>query len=210
MKLNKEAMRLYLVTDRHWLKDETLSEQVEQAIQEGVSFIQIREKQLSVADFIEEAKAIKKVTDQYGVPFVVNDNIEVALAVNADGVHVGQNDLNPKAVRALLGDEKIIGVSARTVEQALKAQAEGADYIGVGAVFGTSTKKDAQPLSHEVLKEITQAVSIPVVAIGGINEENILQLKGTGIDGVAVVSAILGADHVAQAASQMRKLAEAL
>lgn len=210
MKVNKVAMLLYVVTDRTWLGENSFIEQIEDTIKAGATFIQLREKNMPFDEFVKEAKEIKKLTDRYHIPFVINDNVEVALAVNADGVHVGQGDMFAKDVRALIGEDKILGVSAATVEQAILAEQCGADYIGVGAVFNTSTKLDADIVSMETLKQICEAVSIPVVAIGGINEENILQLKGSGIDGVAVISAIFAKEDIGRATENMRRLAEQL
>lgn len=183
-------MLLYVVTDRSWLGTNSLTEQVEETIKAGATFVQLREKDLNFEDFVKEAEKIKEITGRCHIPFVIDDNIQVALAVGADGVHVGQSDMEAQDVRALIGEDKILGVSAQTVEQAILAEKNGADYLGVGAVFSTSTKLDAQDVSFQTLKEICAAVSIPVVAIGGINENNILQLKGSGVDGVAVISAI--------------------
>ncbi len=208
MKVNNHAMLLYIVTDRTWLGENSLIDQVEDAIKAGATFVQLREKNISFDEFVLEAVQLKKLTDQYGIPFVVNDNVEVALAANADGVHVGQSDRDARDVRALIGKDKIMGVSAVTVEQAVLAEQSGADYIGVGAVFATSTKKDADVVSLETLKKICEAVSIPVVAIGGICEENILQLKGSGVDGVAVISAVFAKPDIYQAAKDLRRLAE--
>lgn len=207
MKVDKQAMRLYAVTDRAWLGESTLANQVEAAIKGGATFIQLREKELAFDDFVKEAKAIKKITDVYQVPFVINDNVEVALAVDADGIHVGQDDLDAVTLRKRLGD-KIIGVSADTVELAKKAEADGADYIGVGAVFATPTKTDADVVDFKTIGEICQSVTIPVVAIGGLNESNILLLKGSGVDGVALVSAIFSKDDIETATRALRALAE--
>lgn len=204
----RQSMRLYAVTDRSWLSDQTLYSQVEQALQSGVTFLQLREKELETASFLKEAAEIKKLANAYQIPFVINDNIEVALACGADGVHVGQSDMEAKDVRKLLGDDKILGVSVQTVEQALKAEHNGADYLGVGAVFNTSTKLDANHVSYDVLKKICDSVSIPVVAIGGISSETLLQLKGSGIDGVAVVSAIFAQKDIPAATKKLRSLAE--
>lgn len=200
MKVNKESMLLYAVTDRTWLGGNSLAEQVEEAIKAGATFVQLREKDMGYDDYVAEAKKIKAVTDRYHIPFVIDDNIEVALAAGADGVHVGQSDRSARDARTLIGEDKILGVSAQTVEQAIEAEKNGADYLGVGAVFSTSTKLDAQDVSYETLKAICGAVSIPVVAIGGINEKNILQLKGSGADGVAVISAIFAKPDVYAAA----------
>ena len=176
-------MLVYAVTDRTWLNGQTLEEQVEQTIKGGATLIQLREKELENDAFLEQAIKIKKITDKYHIPFIINDNVEIALAVNADGVHVGQKEMEAGEVRKKMGENKIIGVSVQTVEQALLAQKQGADYLGVGAVFSTSTKLDASEVSLETLQQICKAVSIPVVAIGGITAKNVLQLKKSGIDG---------------------------
>lgn len=201
-------MRLYAVTDRAWLGDNDLAAQVEAAISGGVTFVQLREKNLSQDAFLAEALRIAPVCARHRVPFVINDNVEVALHCGADGVHVGQEDMRARDVRALLGPDKILGVSAGTVEQALAAQAAGADYLGVGAVFPTSTKPDAGGVSRETLRAICDAVSIPVVAIGGISAGNALELKGTGIDGIAVVSALFAAGDIRAAAERLYTLTE--
>lgn len=206
MKVSKEDMLLYLVTDRGYLRGSTLSEQVEESIKGGATFIQLREKNLSFNEFLDEGRAIKRVTDKYNIPFVINDNIEVALELNADGVHVGQSDMNAKDCRKLIGEEKILGVSAQTVEQALLAEKNGADYIGVGAIFKTNSKDDADEVSIETLKNISEAVNIPVVAIGGISKENILKLKEANIDGVALISAIFSEEDIKKATEDMVKL----
>lgn len=206
-KFSVDSLLLYAVTDRTWLKGRTMEEQVEEALMGGATCIQLREKALDRTAFIEEARSIKRLCERYEVPLIINDDAELALLVGADGVHVGQKDMSPVTARELLGENKIIGVSARTVEQALKAQKEGADYLGVGAVFGTSTKADAQAISRETLQEICRAVSIPVVAIGGIGENNLSRLSGTGIAGVAVVSAIFASDNIKEASSRLREQA---
>lgn len=210
LKVDKTSMLLYVVTDRTWLGDHKLEVQVEQIVKAGATFLQLREKDMDYETFVREGLFIKKITDQYKIPFVINDNIEVALAVNADGVHVGQSDLNVKDVRALLGNDKIIGVSAQTVQQALLAESQGADYIGVGAVFSTTTKNNAEDVSYETLKEICNSVSIPVVAIGGINENNMLQLKGSKVDGVAIISAIFAKSDVVKATNELLELAKTM
>lgn len=210
LKVDSKSMLVYAVTDRSWLNGQTLKNQVEQAIQGGATFIQIREKQLGYSAFLKQAEEIKKITDKYHIPFVINDNIDVAMAIDADGVHVGQKDMEAGEVRQKLGQNKIIGVSVQTVEQALSAQKNGADYLGVGAVFSTSTKLDASEVSFETLKQICNAVDIPVVAIGGINAKNILQLKNSGIDGVAVVSAIFAQKDITQATKELVALAKQL
>ncbi|MDK2967400.1 MULTISPECIES: thiamine phosphate synthase [Lacrimispora] len=193
MNVSKDNMLLYVVTDRTWLGNNKLYEQVEEIVQSGATFIQLREKNLDYDSFVAEGREIRKITDRYNIPFVINDNIDVALAVGADGVHVGQKDLEARKCRELIGEDMILGVSAQTKEQALLAEKSGADYIGVGAVFETSTKTDAKPVSYDTLKEICSSVSIPVIAIGGINEDNIQKLKGSHIDGVAVISAVFAA-----------------
>lgn len=210
MKVDKSSLLLYAVTDRNWLGDNSLSSCVEEAIKAGASFVQLREKELPNEDFLAEAKKIKEITDRYQVPFVINDNIEVALACDADGVHVGQDDMEASAVRTLLGKDKIIGVSVRTVEEAISAQQHGADYLGVGAMFSTSTKLDAADVTLETLKRICESVSIPVIAIGGINEKNLQQLEGSGIAGVAVVSAIFSKDNIYTATKELYALAQKL
>ncbi len=201
-------MLVYAVTDRTWLNGSTLKQQVEQAIKGGATLIQLREKELSYTAFLEQAIQLKKVTDKYHIPLIINDNVDVAKAVNAEGVHVGQKDMEAGAVRQKLGENKIIGVSVQTVEQALLAQKQGADYLGVGAVFSTSTKLDASEVSFETLQKICDAVSIPVVAIGGINAQNIMQLKNSGINGVAVVSAIFAQKDIIQATKELTNLAK--
>lgn len=206
--IKKETMRLYAVTDQTWSNDITLKEQVELAIQGGVTFVQLREKKKSKEEIIQIAREIKQITDKYQIPFVINDNVEVALEVDADGVHVGQEDMKAVEARGLLGDKKIIGVSVHTVEEAVEAQKMGANYIGVGAVFPTSTKKNAVKMSNKTLQDICQAVDIPVVAIGGIQTENIMELKESGIDGIAVVSAIFSKKDIKQAAKELRDMVE--
>ncbi len=206
MKVDRNSMQLYLVTDRSWLGGKTLLSQVEACLDAGVTFLQLREKDLDERSFLEEAREIGRAAKSRHIPFVVNDNLEVALQSDADGVHVGQHDMAAKDVRALIGPDKILGVSAQTVEQAVAAERAGADYLGVGAVFHTSTKLDAADVDHSTLRAICDAVSIPVVAIGGIGPGNILQLAGSGIDGVAVISSILAQPDVAQAAADMKRL----
>lgn len=208
MKLENKTMLVYAVTDRTWLNGSTLEQQVEQAIKGGATLIQLREKELSYTAFLEQAIQLKKVTDKYHIPLIINDNVDVAKAVNAEGVHVGQKDMEAGAVRQKLGENKIIGVSVQTVEQALLAQKQGADYLGVGAVFSTSTKLDASEVSFETLQKICDTVSIPVVAIGGINAQNIMQLKNSGINGVAVVSAIFAQKDIIQATKELTNLAK--
>lgn len=210
MNCDRKDLLLYAVTDRHWLKGETLCQQVEKALQGGVTFLQLREKNLGQEAFLEEAVELQKLCRQYRVPFVINDNVEIALEMNADGVHVGQSDMEAGRVRARLGSDKIIGVSAQTVEQALLAEKQGADYLGVGAVFPTNSKEDAVEVPFEIVKEICRAVHIPVVAIGGISRENVMQLSGSGIDGIAVISAIFAQKDIEAAAVELRALTEKL
>lgn len=196
----RQSMLLYAVTDRSWLKEgETLLSVCEDVLQHGATFLQIREKDLDAASFQEEAAQLKQLCGRYKVPYVVNDSVEIAMAIDADGVHVGQSDIKGRDIRSMIGADKILGISSGTVAEAVAAEQAGADYIGVGAVFGTSTKKDARNLTVEKLKEITGAVSIPVVAIGGINSKNLMELAGSGVDGVAVVSAIFAAEDPGQA-----------
>lgn len=211
MKLSKEqlteALLLYAVTDRHWTGEQTLHEQLEEALEGGTTFVQLREKDLDEKTFLEEAVDFKELCAKYNVPFVINDNVQIALAMDADGVHVGQSDMESGAVRDLLGPDKIIGVSAGTVEQAVLAEARGADYLGVGAVYTTSSKDDADAVSHETLKAICEAVDIPVVAIGGITEANTPALAGTGIAGISVISAIFGQKDIKSATASLKQVA---
>lgn len=199
-------MRLYAVTDRAWVGEHTLAQQVEAALRGGITCLQLREKKLSDEELVTEAKAIKALCQHYGVPFIVNDNVAVALKCQADGIHVGQKDMRATDVRQLIGDKMILGVSAHTVEQAILAEKNGADYLGVGAMFATDTKQDAEAVSFETLKAICQAVSIPVCAIGGINQENLCSLQGTGVDGFAMVSAIFASQNIEQQCSRLRYL----
>ncbi len=208
MRFSKEEIRsgmlLYAITDRAWLQaGETLPQVVETVLKNGATFLQIREKQLSPDAMASECAALQALCRRYHVPCIVNDSVEMALQCDADGVHVGQDDIMGRDVRALMGPDKILGITAHNVAEALAAEAAGADYIGVGAVFPTATKKNTSPLSMEQLKEITAAVHIPVVAIGGIGRDNILQLSGSGVDGVAVVSALFGAADPAAATREM-------
>ena len=208
MKCDKNSLLLYAVTDRTWLGDESLYEQVEKAIKGGVTFVQLREKNLDEESFLSEALEIQKLCKKYNIPFVINDNVEIAKKINADGVHVGQGDMEAGNVRGILGEDKILGVSAQTVEQALLAEKEGADYLGVGAVFPTGSKQDADDVSIETLKEICNAVDIPVVAIGGISVSNVSKLENSGISGIAVISAIFAEDDIEVAAKNLKKLTE--
>ena len=208
MKCTREMMRLYAVTDRAWLRGRRLEEQVEEALRGGATLVQLREKQLDEQALLSEATGLARLCHRYGVPLIVNDNVRVAMQSGADGVHVGQDDMEAAAVRRLLGPDMILGVTAKTVEQARRAQDAGADYLGSGAVFGSSTKLNAKPMTRETLSAITSAVSIPVVAIGGIHSGNILELAGTGIVGVAVVSGIFAAEHIEEECRLLRRLAE--
>ena len=210
MRSDKKYMQLYAVTDRAWTGNKTLYEQIKEALENGVTCVQLREKNLDEASFIEEAKKISVLCRQYNIPFIVNDNVNVAIASNADGIHIGQEDMGLKDVREIVGENMIIGISAHTVEEAKFAQENGADYIGIGAVFETSTKNDADVIPYEKVKSICDAVDIPKVAIGGINAENILKLKGSGVDGVAVVSAIFGAKDIGKATKELYTLANKL
>ena len=205
----KEDLLLYAVTDRSWLNGETLYAQVEKALKGGVTFVQLREKALDEQAFLEEAKEIQKLCAQYHVPFVINDNVEIAAQIGADGVHVGQSDMEAGDVREKLGPDRIIGVSAQTVEQAVRAQERGADYLGVGAVFPTGSKADAVEVSHETVRAITEAVDIPVIAIGGITKDNVSELSGTGICGIAVISAIFAQEDIEGAARVLEERTEA-
>lgn len=208
MKFDRSMLLLYAVTDRTWTGKQTLEQQVEAALKAGVTMVQLREKELDYQDFLKEAVKMRELTRDYQVPLIINDNLEIALACDADGVHVGQSDLEAKQARALLGEDKILGVTAKTVEQARLAEKNGADYLGVGAVFGSSTKKDAVPMTVERLGEIARAVSIPIVAIGGISEANVMGLKGSGIAGIAVVSGIFAAEDVGKASAGLLKKAK--
>ena len=208
MKCDKHTMLLYAVTDRAWVGEQTLYQQVESALKGGATCVQLREKQLGDADFLQEAIQIHALCQQYGVPLFINDNVEVALQCHAEGIHVGQDDMAALDARAKLGPDKLIGVSAHTVEEALLAEKQGADYLGVGAVFPTSSKSDVGEMSYETLKAICKAVSIPVVAIGGISGENVGKLAGSGICGVAVISAIYAAKDVEAAAADLKATVE--
>ena len=208
MKLTKESLLLYAITDRSWLGGRTLYSQVEETQEGGATFLQLREKNLDEEHFLEEAKELQALCRRYGVPFIVNDNVDVALAMGADGIHVGQSDMEAGDVRKLLGPDKILGVSAQTVEQALLAEQRGADYLGVGAVFPTGSKDDADDVSYETLKAICSAVSIPVVAIGGISQNNVMQLKGSGICGIAVISAIFAQKDIKAATQKLKESAK--
>ena len=199
---------LYLCTDRELMSSDSIEEGVELAIKGGATIVQLREKQCLGREFLALARSVKEVTDAYEIPLIINDRVDIALAVDADGVHLGQNDIPAAAAREILGEHKIIGVSANNEDLALRAQKDGADYIGVGDVFGTSTKENTRHVSMERLKSIRKTVKIPMVAIGGIHAGNIEQLRGTGIDGIAVISAVLGARNITAAAEEFVELLE--
>lgn len=200
-----EHLLLYAVTDRSWLRTDTLPEQVESAVRGGVTFVQLREKNMDSRAFLKEALEIQELCRRFHVPFVVNDNVDIAVKINADGVHVGQNDMKALDVRRNIGPDKILGVSAQTVEQAMEAEKCGADYLGVGAVFPTGSKADALEVDYETLRQICDAVHIPVVAIGGITKENVKELGGSGIDGIAVISALFGQKDIEKAARDLKE-----
>ena len=208
MKCDKQNMLLYAVTDRAWVGKQSLCEQVEAALRGGVTCVQLREKELDEEAFLAEAKEISALCRRYGVPFFVNDNVDIAIACGADGVHVGQEDMAAAQVRRRVGDGMMIGVSVHSVEEAVEAVKNGADCLGVGAMFSTSTKADASVLPREVLRDICNAVDVPVVAIGGIGKGNLMQLAGTGVDGVALVSAIFGAADIEAECRLLRALSE--
>jgi len=210
LSIDKQDLLLYAVTDRTWMGESTLAAQAKEAIEAGVTMIQLREKNLDYGRFFELAMAVRRVTERSQIPFVINDNVDVALACGADGIHVGQKDQPADEVRRQIGPGKILGVSVQTVQQAICAEQSGADYLGVGAMFLTSTKQDASKVSFETLKTICGTVNIPVVAIGGIGKNNILRLGGSGIAGVAVVSAIFAQPDISAAAAELRRLAETM
>lgn len=194
---------LYLCTDRRLMTTETIEESVELAVKGGVSVVQLREKECTSREFYHMAKAVKTITDAYEVPLIINDRIDIALAVEADGVHLGQQDVPVSVARDLLGADKIVGATANTVELAVQAWRDGADYLGVGDIFGTTTKSDTHHITLDELKEIRDSVQIPVVAIGGVKEENIALLKPTGVEGAAVISAVVGQKDITAAAERL-------
>ena len=208
MKCDKRHMLLYAVTDRAWTGKQTLYDQVEAALKGGVTCVQLREKELDETLFIQEAKALCTLCRRYGVPFIVNDNVEIAIACGADGIHVGQEDLAAGEVRRRAGENMILGVSVHTVEEACQAVRDGADYLGLGAVFPTSTKTDVEQMPNETLRAICDAVDVPIVAIGGINRGNILKLAGSGVDGVALVSAIFSAEDIEGTCRELRAMSK--
>ena len=199
---------LYAVTDRHWTGEKNLIQQTEEAIRGGATFVQIREKNLDEQEFEQEAIQLKKLCEKYKIPFVVNDNVQLAKKIDANGVHIGQEDMNPIEARKILGEQKIIGVSAQTVEEALLAEKQGADYLGVGAVFHTGSKDDAIEVPPEILKSICKAVKIPVVAIGGITKDNVSELKNSGICGISVISAIFAQKDIISATKDLKERVE--
>ena len=203
MKVNKESMLVYAITDRHWTGEKTLEQQVDEVLKNGATFLQIREKNMPHDELVKEAVLIKEIAKKYNVPVVIDDDIYAVIESGVDGVHIGQKDMDYIEARKLLGDDKIIGMTAPSVELAKKAEKLGAEYIGAGAVFNTSTKKDTRPLELSTLKEICSSVSIPVVAIGGIDHSNVRKLNGTNIDGVAVISALFGADDPGEATREL-------
>lgn len=203
--MNKDALSLYGITDRYWLNGRPLIHDVQLALEGGVTMIQLREKNLDEESFYREAIEIKELCKKFHVPFIINDNVELAKKVDADGIHVGQNDMAAQDVRAIIGPDKILGVSTQTVEEALLAQKMGADYLGVGAVFPTGSKDDCWVLSHDLCREICSAVTIPVVAIGGINLGNISKLSGLGFSGISLISAIFGQSDIKSAAMKLRE-----
>ena len=208
MKFTKESLRLYAVTDRQWLKNKSLPEAVEEAIKGGVTFVQLREKNTDYEDMKKIAIEVKAVTDKYNIPFVINDNVMLCKEINADGVHVGADDMSVSEARKILGNDKIIGGTARTLERAIQAYNEGADYLGIGAVFTTTTKEGTTHMTKDLANKINSAVPIPTVAIGGINSENLSQLKGYGVSGIAVVSAIFAQENITDACIKLKKLSE--
>lgn len=208
MKCDKRHMLLYAVTDRAWTRKQTLYQQVEAALKGGVTCVQLREKELNETAFLQEARAICALCRRYKVPFIVNDNVDIAVACGADGIHVGQEDMKAEEVRRLVGEDIILGVSVHTVEEARQAVQNGADYLGLGTVFPTSTKTDAEQMSGNMLRAICDTVNVPVVAIGGINQNNLLRLSGSGVDGVALVSAVFSAEDIEKACRKLRALSE--
>ena len=210
MKFTKESLRLYAVTDRQWLKNKSLPEAVEEAIKGGVTFVQLREKNTDYEGMKKIAIEVKAVTDRYNIPFVINDNVMLCKEIDADGVHVGADDMSVSEARKILGNDKIIGGTARTLERAIQAYNEGADYLGIGAVFTTTTKEGTTHMTKDLANKINSAVPIPTVAIGGINSENVSSLKGYGVSGIAVVSAIFAQENITDACIKLKKLSESI
>lgn len=210
MRLDRKSMLLYAVTDRAWLNGRSLAGDVERALRGGITFLQLREKELDFDRFLAEAKELKELAKRYSVPFVINDSVEIAKAVDADGVHIGQSDGEAQIAREILGPDKIIGVSAGTTEQAIAAEKAGADYIGVGAYRSTDTKTDVHVLTRQDFEAISNSVSIPIVGIGGINKQNMPELKGLGLDGVALVSAIFASEDIEGACRELLALSRSI
>ena len=208
MAINRETLRLYAVTDRAWVGRQTFLEQIEDALRGGVTIVQLREKHLDEDAFTAQAIQVRTLCRRYGVPLIINDNVDVALRSGADGVHVGMEDTPVAELRRRVGPDFLIGATAKTVAQARAAEAAGADYLGVGAVFPSPTKKNAIRITNEQLQTICTCVSIPTVAIGGIDRGNVLQLRGCGMDGIAVVSALFGAADIRAAAQELKKQAD--
>lgn len=208
MKFSKDLLLLYAVTDRSWTQDQTLYDQIEAALKGGVTIVQLREKNLTEDEFVAEAIRVKELCSRYNVPLIINDNADVALKSGADGVHVGIEDTPVAELRQKVGKDFIIGATAKTVEQAQSAEKAGADYLGVGAVFPSPTKKNAIRITAEKLKEICSSVSVPAVAIGGISLDNVSEIKGCGVNGIAVVSAIFASDDIQKAASELKEKAK--
>lgn len=208
MNFTREDLKLYLVTDRRWLGQRDFIQTIREALDRGVSFVQLREKDLAYDEFLDLARALRKLTLEYGIPFVINDNVEIAREVDADGVHIGQEDMAYERAREILGPDKIIGLSCGNLEEALIAKEAGTDYIGVGAVFPTGSKDDAEYIGLAGLEAISRELDLPIVAIGGIGRDQVLEMKGLDIDGIAVISAILGAGDIGQATGELLELVE--
>ncbi|MFV0528209.1 MAG: thiamine phosphate synthase [Lachnospiraceae bacterium] len=203
---NKAEYTLYLCTDRELMSTPTIEESVEQAIQGGCTIVQLREKECTSLEFYQLALRVREITEGYHVPLLINDRVDIALAADAQGVHIGQSDLPAAVVRKLIGPEKILGVSAATEAEAVQAVQQGADYLGIGAMYATATKTDAQLVSRQELEKIRNAVAVPLVAIGGMNKHTVPLLRNTGIDGIAVVSAIVAQEHIAEAAAELLRI----
>lgn len=208
MKCDKEMMTLYAITDRKWTGKQSLYEQVESALKGGATVIQLREKQLDEKTFLKEARELKTLCHKYNVPLIINDNIDIMLQSDADGVHVGQDDTDVKEARERIGNDKILGVSCHNPKEAIKAVHDGANYLGVGSVFQTHTKDNVVHLTHTLLKDITSSVDVPIVAIGGISKDNIMELQGTGVNGVALVSAIFSAENIEEETKELYRLSK--
>ena len=206
MKFYRDMLKLYLVTDRQWLNGRKLTDDLEKAILGGVTIIQLREKNLSDEEFIKVANEVKKLCQKYDIPLIINDNLNVALAIDSDGIHIGQDDIPASIVRKKIGPDKILGVSAHNLKEALLARHDGADYIGVGAIFPTETKNDATIVTLDKLQKICDGIDIPVVAFGGINIDNISKLKNINIAGVAVVSEIMKANDIMATSNQLVRM----